>query len=234
VPLAAATGAKQPAQPSAPPGLVPAPASASAPATTAPSGPAQRTPNVERDAFIQQTAMIDHLQAKIKDQEKLLQQKDAEIKYARGLVDHLKSKSDFLESQPYRNEVVSIRRHLQVDELCEPWEITKKFSEIIRKIEDISRDLGEALASLPATAKPTTLGFLKALSRTSEGQHLTAAEPSVELDIEDFIDFGCRALINEALFIDVLGPNVFHPGLKANDNHFYCNLYNQVRREGEP
>ncbi|CAE6455134.1 unnamed protein product [Rhizoctonia solani] len=222
--MSLATAAQQSAQPAPPP----------APASLVPSIPSatvKRTPVHERDAFIQQNTLIEGLQATIKEQEKAIQQKDVEIKHSRELFEHFKSKSAYLESDSYRNEVVSIRRHLQVDELCEPWEINKKFSEIVRKVEDISRDMGEALGSLPAVAKFTTLDLLKLLSRAPENHPLAAAEPTGELDAEDFIDFGCRALINEALFNGVLGPSVFHPGLNSNENQFYCHLYRQVRKE---
>ncbi|KAF8755014.1 hypothetical protein RHS01_05550 [Rhizoctonia solani] len=227
---------KQPAQTSA----APAPATSSAP-----SVPIQQTPVAERDAFIQQNSQIESLQAKIKQQEKTIQQKDAEIKQkdaeikqrgeearqARNLYELFKNKSENLESQPYRQEVVSIRRHLQVDELCEPWEINKRFGEIVRKVEDISRDIGEALGQLPAVSNLTTLDLLRLLSKASESQSLAAAEPSAELDTEDFIDFGCRALINQTLFDGILSHSVFHPGLTSRDNQFYYDMYKRVRNE---
>ncbi|KAF8695758.1 hypothetical protein RHS03_07922, partial [Rhizoctonia solani] len=227
---------KQPAQTS----VAPAPATSSAP-----SVPIQQTLVAERDAFIQQNSQIESLQAKIKQQEKTIQQKDVEIKQkdaeikqrgeeakqARALYEHFKNKSENLESQPYRQEVVSIRRHLQVDELCEPWEINKRFGEIVRKVEDISRDIGESLGQLPAVPNLTTLDLLRLLSKAPESQPLAAAEPSIELDTEDFIDFGCRALINQTLFDGILSHSVFHPGLNPGENQFYRDLYKRVRDE---
>ncbi|CAE6440392.1 unnamed protein product [Rhizoctonia solani] len=232
--MSLASAPKQPAQPCAPPSLISLPVSASLAAAV------KRTPANEREAAIQanlQNVFIEELKTKITELEATLQQKEGEIKHQKdivkhreGEITHLHAKYGYLLSEPYRQEVLSIRRHLQVDDACEPWEINKKFGEIVRKVEDISRDMGDALCSLPHLGKPTTLDLLKFLSRSSEGQALAAATPSADLDIEDFIDFGCRALINETLFNSILSPAVFHPGLRPEDNDFYCDLYGQIRR----
>ncbi|KAG8726711.1 hypothetical protein FRC11_014667 [Ceratobasidium sp. 423] len=252
-----ASAPKQPARPSAPPSvpnppasLVPsAPSAPSAPsvpsAPSAPPAPMGRTPIEEWESIPRPNALIEELKAKIAELEGTIKQKDEEIKkqyvgikqqdtgikILKENLAHFINKSENLESEPYRKEVLSIRKHLQVDDLCEPWEINKKFGEIVRKVEDISRDMGEALGSLPPTLKPTTLDLLKLISTTPETQPTAAAVPTADLDIEEFVDFGCRALINRALFHSILGSSIFHPGLKPDENKALCDMYHQIRKQ---
>ncbi|KAH7336831.1 hypothetical protein B0J17DRAFT_664999 [Rhizoctonia solani] len=224
----AASTPKHSAKSSGPPSLLP-PSVPAVPIAT--SVPAQPTPIEEWESVPHPNAFIKELRAKIAKLETENKQKDVEIRKLREAVEYYLNKSLNLENDAYRQEVLSIRRHLQVDELCEPWEITQKFSEIVRKVEDISRDMGEALGPLQPIGQHTTLDLLKLISRAPEGHSLPAATPTVDLDIEDFIDFGCRALINETLFNRVLGSSVFRPGLRPEDNVFYCDLYKRIRKQ---
>ncbi|CAE6528835.1 unnamed protein product [Rhizoctonia solani] len=228
--LAAASTPKQPAKssgPPGPPGLLP-PSVPAAPTVT--SAPSQSTPLEEWESVPHPNAFIEELRAKVAKLEAENKQKDADARKLRDGVTFYMNKCLNLESDAYRQEVLSIRRHLQVDELCEPWEITQKFGEIVRKVEDISRDMGEELGPLQPIGKHTTLDLLKLISKAPE-EHSPAATPTADLDVEDFIDFGCRALINEALFNSVLGPSVFHPGLRPETNAFYCDLYSRIRQQ---
>ncbi|CAE6485475.1 unnamed protein product [Rhizoctonia solani] len=226
--LTTANTPKQPTKSSVPPALLP-PSAPAAPAIT--STPSQSTPLEEWESVPHPNAFTEELRAKVAKLEMENKQKDVEIKSLKTTAAYYLNKSQNLENDAYRQEVLSIRRHLQVDELCEPWEITQKFGEIVRKVEDISRDMGEELGPLQPIGKHTTLDLLKLISRAPEGHSLPAATPTADLDIEDFIDFGCRALINEALFKCVLGPSVFRPGLRPEDNVFYCDLYKGIRQQ---
>ncbi|CAE6433836.1 unnamed protein product [Rhizoctonia solani] len=248
-----ASAPKQPARTPAPPSVSTFPVSSAPPALSppapsapsAPSAPTRRSPIEEWESVSRPGASIEELKAKVAELEATIKQKDqaikkqdAEIKQHDAKIRNLKeplayfmNKTENLESEPYRQEVLSIRKHLQVDDLCEPWEINKKFGEIVRKVEDISRDMGEALGSLPPTAKPTTVDLLKLISTTPETQSMVAATPTVDLEAEDFIDFGCRALINKALFDSILGSSIFHPGLKPDENNSFCDMYHRIRKQ---
>ncbi|CAE6514697.1 unnamed protein product [Rhizoctonia solani] len=242
----------QAAQPSVPPGLPAPPILSDHSVSSVPTASVRRSPLDEWEAVGRPNTHIEEMQGKIaeldavvrqqdaalrkqdaelKRQDAELKKQDAELKKCHDDIFHYRNQIVHLESDVYRQEVVSIRRHLQVDEPCEPWEITKRFGEIVRKIEDISRDMGEALGSSTPVSKPTTLSLLKQLLGESEGQSLAAATPAVDLDLEDFIDFGCRSLINEALYTSILDHSIFHPGLKADENKHFYTMYHQIRKQ---
>ncbi|KAL5632459.1 hypothetical protein ACGC1H_005428 [Rhizoctonia solani] len=223
-PMPPVNAPRQSAQPSAPPGL------SDFQTPSAPTAPARLSPLEDRETIGKPNALIEELQGKIAGLETTVQQQKAAIIKCHEDLYYYQEKSKHLESDVYRQEVVSIRRHLQVDEPCEPWEITKMFSDIVRRVEDISRDMGEALGSLTPIAQPTTLSLLKQLLGDSK-ESLAAASPTADLDLEDFIDFGCRALINRALYTSILGPSVFHPGLKPEENERFCDMYYHIRKQ---
>ncbi|KAJ1303478.1 hypothetical protein OPQ81_011665 [Rhizoctonia solani] len=218
--------------PHAPPGL---------PAPPAPPVSGDRTPS-DREGWVdisrQDVGTIEELQARVAELEAVIKKKDEEIKeYQDDLkkdkesLAYYQNKCENLVGDPYRQEVLSIRRHLQIDEQYEPWEINKRFGEIVRKVDDISRDMGDALSSFQPIGRHTTLELLKLVSRKSEDPFLAAAKPTTDIDIEDFIDFGCRALINEVLINEILGYSIFHPGLGPKENAYFCELYSQIRRK---
>ncbi|KAB5593087.1 hypothetical protein CTheo_3469 [Ceratobasidium theobromae] len=144
----------------------------------------------------------------------------------------LQTKCACFESEPYRDEVLSIRVHLQVNDLIEPWEVSQKFGEIVRQVEDISRNLGEVLSSHQPIRELKTDDFLKLLPRRPhENQPPTLPTPSLSVEPEDFVDYGCRALINEKLFYAFLGPQVFHPILKQEENRIISRTYEKIRKQ---
>ncbi|KAG8679396.1 hypothetical protein FRC09_018995, partial [Ceratobasidium sp. 395] len=61
-------------------------------------------------------------------------------------IQQLEEACRYYESQAYHRELLSIRNHLQVNDLQEPWQISQKFQEINKKVENVSRNLSEYLA----------------------------------------------------------------------------------------
>lgn len=124
--------------------------------------------------------------------------------------------------------------HLQVNDLIEPWEVSQKFGEIVRQVEDISRNLGEVLSSHQPIRELKTDDFLKLLPhRPHENQPPALPTPSLSVESEDFVDYGCRALLNEQLVYAFLGSQVFHPILKPEENRIISRTYEKIRKQGK-
>lgn len=160
----------------------------------------------------------------IKDLNRDLQEKGREVEI-------LSNQCYFYQSEPYRQEVLSIRTHLQVNDPQEPWQISQKFGDITKQVENISRNLGEFLASsYKAIASPRATHFSPVLRRCMTHPDHPVAEAPIDVEPEDFIDFGCRALINDCL-MKMLNPEVFHPALSPEQNLLLVDLYKKIRKQ---
>lgn len=147
-------------------------------------------------------------------------------------IERLKQKLKYYEGEPYRQEVTSIRTHLQVNEIQEPWQISQKFEEITKQVENIARNLGELLAQSCKTTRSLNSGdLIRATRYCMPCPEASVSEAPVDVDPEDFIDFGCRALINNHL-MEMFDPKVFHPALKPDQNQMLVEMYSHIREQG--
>ncbi|KAF8606755.1 hypothetical protein BDV93DRAFT_520383 [Ceratobasidium sp. AG-I] len=145
---------------------------------------------------------------------------------------HLKEKLQYYSGESYRQEVTSIRTHLQVNDLQEPWQISQKFEEITKQVENISRNLGESFSQYKPTRSPRTVDLVRITRQCMSRPDPPAAETPVDMDPEDFIDFGCRTLVNDFL-MKTFDQKVFHPALEPEQNEMLVDMYNRIR-EKEP
>lgn len=195
----------------------------------APTGPPSRAATIDNSEHPKKTAKSppSPQQIKMAELEEFALHQGSEI-------EQLSKQIEFLQSDLYRQEVTSIRTHLQVNDLQEPWQISQKFEEITKQVENISRNLSERLAQSKFTGSPKTVDLVRYprhyMSR-SELKH-PATEATYAIEPEDFIDFGCRALINDCL-MKMFDPNVFHPALKPEQNQMLVSMYERIR-EKEP
>ncbi|QRV92575.1 hypothetical protein RhiJN_20593 [Ceratobasidium sp. AG-Ba] len=200
------TAAQVPA--TVPPALLPAAAPAARPAT-----PAKEQVERARSAEPQvqrERQMMEHIES--------LEMRNT----------HLEERCKFYESDPYRNELTSIRTHLQVNDLLEPWQISQKFQAINKDVENVSRNLSEFLADSYTAKAPCNTGdfFLFSQNRPPKTDEQSGGTP---VSAEDFVDFCCRSLINEQLMTKILHPQVFHPGLGSQENKLIGEMYESVR-----
>ncbi|QRV77752.1 hypothetical protein RhiJN_05767 [Ceratobasidium sp. AG-Ba] len=200
------TAAQVPA--TVPPTLLPAPAPVVPPATPAKEH-VERARSAEPQAQ-RERLMIEHIES-------------LELRNK-----HLEERCKFYESDPYRNELTSIRTHLQVNDLLEPWQISQKFQAINKDVENVSRNLSEFLADSYTAKGPCNTGdfFLFSQNRPPKTDQQSGGTP---VSAEDFVDFCCRSLINEQLMTKILHPQVFHPGLGSQENKFIGEMYESVR-----
>ncbi|KDN42669.1 hypothetical protein RSAG8_06626, partial [Rhizoctonia solani AG-8 WAC10335] len=155
-----------------------------------------------------------------------------EVQSLRKTVAEQDARLQYYQSEPYRNEVLSIRRHLRVAEEHEPWWISQRFTEITVKVDDISGELSELLLPLKPARRPTARSLFERLyfphgepqpSATHISRH------SVRPD--EYIDFGCRALINQFLMKTVFNDREFHPSLSPEENHVFYSRYQKIRAQ---
>ncbi|KAG8750140.1 hypothetical protein FRC11_010725 [Ceratobasidium sp. 423] len=157
---------------------------------------------------------------------------EAELQGLRKTVAEQDAKIKYYQSEPYRGEVLSIRQHLRVAEEHEPWWISQKFNEITRRVEDISGELSELLLPLQPTSQPTTRDLFEGLRFPHD-----KAQPPVRLigrysvRPDEYIDFGCRALINRFLMDFIFDAREFHPSLNAEENYMLCSRYQKIRMQ---
>ncbi|KAG8727345.1 hypothetical protein FRC12_022592, partial [Ceratobasidium sp. 428] len=130
----------------------------------------------------------------------------------------------YYESQAYHRELLSIRNHLQVNDLQEPWQISQKFQEINKKVENVSRNLSEYLAD-----RFSTTVELRASNFVTSQNRLNKTERDPPIPAEDFVDFHCRSLINEELMRTLFDENLFHPVLESGSNKMLSAMYENVR-----
>ncbi|CAE6513199.1 unnamed protein product [Rhizoctonia solani] len=157
---------------------------------------------------------------------------EAEIQNLQKTVAEQEAKIRYYQSEPYREEVLSIRRHLRVAEEHEPWWISQKFNEITGRVEDISGEISELLLPLQPTCQPTTHDLFEGLRFPQD-----ASRPSVKhisrysIRPDEYIDFGCRALINRFLMDYIFNDREFHPSLSSEENRTLCSRYQKIRMQ---
>ncbi|CUA67948.1 hypothetical protein RSOLAG22IIIB_13588 [Rhizoctonia solani] len=155
---------------------------------------------------------------------------ETEIRELRKTIAEQDAKLQYYQSEPYRNEVLSIRRHLRVAEEHEPWRISQMFTEITGKVESISGELSELLLPLQPVSQPTARSLFERLRFVQEESQLPAkhiSRHSVRPD--EYVDFGCRALINQFLMDIMFNAQEFHPSLNSEENHVLYSRYKQIR-----
>ncbi|KAG9106670.1 hypothetical protein FRC07_008759 [Ceratobasidium sp. 392] len=126
-------------------------------------------------------------------------------------IQRLQERCRYLESSSYRQELLSIRNHLQVNDLQEPWQVSQKFQAINKKVENVSRNISEYLADrfTPTVSLKTSDFIASSQNRPSK----TDRDPLVQA--EDFVDFRCRSLINDELMHTLFYEKMFHPVLAS-------------------
>ncbi|KAG8727383.1 hypothetical protein FRC12_022546 [Ceratobasidium sp. 428] len=142
-------------------------------------------------------------------------------------IQRLEEMCRYYESQAYHRELLSIRNHLQVNDLQEPWQISQKFQEINKKVENVSRNLSEYLAD-----RFSTTVELRASNFVTSQNRLSKTERDPPIPAEDFVDFHCRSLINEELIRTLFDENLFHPVLESGSNKMLSAMYGNVRLQG--
>ncbi|KAG8739175.1 hypothetical protein FRC10_006066 [Ceratobasidium sp. 414] len=210
--IPASTPPPAPAPASAP---APAPAPAPTPAPVpAPASGTATVPAANQERRIGTRQPVDPYEERIRE----LKERNNE----------LKKQCEFYEGEQYRRELSSLRTHLQVNDLQEPWEISQKFQAINKAVENASRNLSEYLADRfqPAITSFHTGDFVA----LPQG-HSARVERGPPVSPEDFVDFRCRSMINEELMVTVFDEKFFHPALESGPNELLTAMYNKIRMQ---
>ncbi|CAE6533673.1 unnamed protein product [Rhizoctonia solani] len=156
------------------------------------------------------------LETEVRNLQKAIAEKDAKLQY--------------YQSEQYKTEVLSIHQHFKATEEHEPRLIAQRFSEITGKVEDISGELSELLLSLKPVCQPTARSLFKGLN-SPRGEPQPSAKNVSRHSVrpEEYIDFGCRALINRFLMDTMFNYQEVHPSLSPEENHVLYSRYQKVR-----
>ncbi|KAG9091990.1 hypothetical protein FRC06_000296 [Ceratobasidium sp. 370] len=211
--IPASTPPPGPAPASAPaPALAPAPAPASSPAPAPSAATTASAANSERRIGARQP----------------VDPREERIRELKEQINQLEEQCEFYKGGQYRQELLSIRTHLQVNDLKEPWQISQEFQAINKEVENVSRNLSEYLADRFQPAVPSfhTSDFVASAQSNS-----AKAERSPYVSPEDFVDFRCRSLINEELMVVLFDEKFFHPALEPGPNELLTTMYKKIQMQ---
>ncbi|KAF8593580.1 hypothetical protein BDV93DRAFT_612189 [Ceratobasidium sp. AG-I] len=158
-----------------------------------------------------------------------LSQKRIEKQELEEYIGRLKEQLLYYTDDLYQQEIISMGTRLRLQEPCQ---ISQKFEEMTKQVENISRILGVSLAQSYKSDLPRTVDLVHVIRQCMSCPEVPATGDAVDMEPEDFLDFGCRALINESL-MRMFDPKVFHPALDPEQNLILVNMYNRIR-EKEP
>ncbi|CEL52890.1 hypothetical protein RSOLAG1IB_05958 [Rhizoctonia solani AG-1 IB] len=145
----------------------------------------------------------------IKVLEKAVQERDVHIRDLEELAQQYRSRLQ--EGEMLKQELSSIRQNLRLDDEDEPWVIAKNFEEINKNIDNISVKLKDQLCDANARRELTIsdlVGQLIICQRYEVAVPTKAAHP---IGPDEFIELGCRAMLNGLLVKTVLNRRVMNP-----------------------
>ncbi|KAJ1299642.1 hypothetical protein OPQ81_002631 [Rhizoctonia solani] len=129
-----------------------------------------------------------------------------------------------------QHELAVVRLHLRVGDEDEPWVITKEFGEINKSTERISFTLATKLSETRAKRRLNTSdlveGVLLHLGRNRPFPSVTA----YEIDPDEFIELGCRSMLNALLIRTVLDHQVYDFDWESSTNQVFYSTYQSIQK----
>ncbi|CAE6428060.1 unnamed protein product [Rhizoctonia solani] len=169
-------------------------------------------------------------QQRIQDQELLISdlkeclgQRDIHIKDLERLIHQYQRQLQ--EAEALRQELSSVRNHLRLGDEDEPWVIEQKFGEINKRVDDISVNFSKFLCKASAHRELDTLYLLEQLLIHQRYERKASIEAAYPIEAEEFIELGCRSMLNGLLIDTVLDPNTFNPEWDSSTNELFCKVY---------
>ncbi|KAH7320552.1 hypothetical protein B0J17DRAFT_723820 [Rhizoctonia solani] len=180
----------------------------------------------ERPAPKSADAPVNYVQH-IQDLERLLRERESHIYSLERQISH--QQRLLQEGEMVKQELLSIRQNLRLDDQDEPGVIAKKFGEINKKVDDIAVKFSNALSKSNARRELNTSDLFAQLLAHRKGEHKTPFTTAYPIDADEFIEFGCRSLLNRLLIITVLNGKMLNPDWDTPTNTFYYDLFSCVR-----
>ncbi|QRV77749.1 50S ribosome-binding GTPase [Ceratobasidium sp. AG-Ba] len=143
--------------------------------------------------------------------------------------------------QQTQGEYASLRSQLQLQENIEQSDIVRSLKDLNREIDEIGHLISEYLFDkhvqiVFAGKEPSDVTSLNArhlpelkklLGHVDSQSSLVASSDETGLPIEDFLDYGIRALLCKYLFRRIFDP--FHPAVDASHNSIMTSMYDDIK-----
>ncbi|CAE6445836.1 unnamed protein product [Rhizoctonia solani] len=163
----------------------------------------------------------------IKILEKAVSERDIHIRDLEELIQQYRSRLQ--EGEMLKQELLSIRQNLRLDDEDEPWVIVKSFEEINKKVDDISVKFRSRLCDANARRELNTSDLVEKLIVHQGYEGTVSAKAVCPIGSDEFIELGCRAMLNGLLADTVLERRMMNPSWDKSTNEICYKMLKSVQ-----